>query len=562
MAALAAVLQLPRQSGSCLARRAVTHQRWRVPPPNTLAGHANVSRRGLVAGLEPPSYVKVPIVQEDSDAVIADMPELLLAGRAEGSGKASSSKYLGAPLDKPLAVEESQSSSTLGVSAPVARFAKLDNGVRIAAVDRQGLCSSLGLFVHAGSRYESAETASIPHMLELMAFRSSAHLSHLRTLKTLEQLGAAASCRVGREDILYQMDVLREYVPVALPLMLANVTCPSVLPEEIAEAQQHVLEVQQNLEDVPESLVCELLHVAAYQGNTLGLPLYADEKDLPVFNADTINNFLKSKCTPDKLILVGVNVDFDELCKWTARSFADVSPAGQTPAAKAVETGTSFEPAVYTGGEIRVERPNPLCHLMLGWEVEGGWNGPSLAAITVLQMFLGGGGSFSTGGPGKGMHTRLYTEVLNRHYWVESCQASTVMYADSGLFTIYATVVPHHADEFITVLARIFQGVTKISEVELQRAKNALKSSIHMNLETRAVMMEDIGRQLVLSGKVGNAQQFGKMVDDVTHQDLIDTLRQCLRTEVSVVSYGAIEKAASQEAVKRRFASVLQPPQQ
>jgi hypothetical protein len=32
----------------------------------------------------------------------------------------------------------------------------------------------------------------------------------------------------------------------------------------------------------------------------------------------------------------------------------------------------------------------------------------------VLQSLLGGGGSFSAGGPGKGMYTRLYTDVMNR----------------------------------------------------------------------------------------------------------------------------------------------------
>ena len=136
----------------------------------------------------------------------------------------------------------------------------------------------------------------------LKRFRTSAHLSHLRTQKTLEQLGAAASepfvfkldpslvrsCRVGREDVLFQMDVwspepvvfqilldasralrvsisysnlrvapkvLREYVPVALPLMLANVLCPSVLPEEVEEAQQHAMELQQIMEDPPSAFM-------------------------------------------------------------------------------------------------------------------------------------------------------------------------------------------------------------------------------------------------------------------------------------------------------------------
>lgn len=419
----------------------------------------------------------------------------------------------------------------------------------MAAVDRQGLCASVGLFVHAGSRYEEADTACLPHALELMAFRSTVHLSQLRALKTMEQLGATALCRVGREDILYQVDVLREYVPVVLPLMLANVLCPALLPDEVAASHEHVVEVQRNLEENPESLLCELLHVAGYQKNQLGYPLYAEEKDIPQLTPEAIRSFIERKCTADRMILVGVNVDFDELCKWSSRCFAEHPVKA---------SGKPLEPvlAAYTGGDIRLEQPNPLCHLMLGWEVEQGWNGPSLAAITVLQMFLGGGGSFSTGGPGKGMHTRLYTEVLNRYAWVESCQASSVMYADSGLFTVYATVVPNHADDFITVLVRIFQNLSNISEVELKRAKNALKSSIHMNLEMRSVMMEDLGRQLILAGKVGTAREFGQMIDAVTAKDLNDVLKRCLKTKPTVVALGAIEKVPAYQQIQKRFGIV------
>ncbi|CAJ1338157.1 unnamed protein product, partial [Effrenium voratum] len=261
------------------------------------------------------------------------------------------------------------------------------------------------------------------------------------------------------------------------------------------------------------------------------------------------------ECTPDRLTVVGVNVDFQELCKWTARSFAEQGQALHRPGERAAE------PAVYTGGEIRMARPNPLCHLIFGWEVPGGWNGKWLAAVTVLQMFLGGGGSFSTGGPGKGMHTRLYTHVLNRCHWVESCQASTVMYTDSGLFTVYATVVPGHGSDFVGLLANIFEGLPKMSDVELARAKNALKSSIHMNLEMRGVMMEDLGRQMVLSGKVGTAQEFGDMVEAITKEDLVETLRECLKSPASFVAFGAIEKVAPYEQIRKRFFDVrLQNP--
>jgi len=508
--------------------------------------------------LQRPSYERVPILREEPQAVLAEMPELLLSGGpASPAEMGEASVVAGIALDEPIVVEEplameeavampAMQESDMG---PNVRFAQLDNGVRVVAVDRHGLCASLGLFVNAGSRYEDAVTASMPHMLELMAFRSTAHLSHIRTLKTLEQLGAAASCRVGREDILYQIDTLREYVPVVLPLMLANVLCPSLLPEEVHAAHEHVLEVQQNLEENTESLLSELLHIHAYGGKSLGNTLYAEEKDLPNFTAEKLKEYIRQRCTPDQMIVVGVNTDFDELCKWTARSFAEHG-------ANQVSEGNPHKPsalATYSGGDFRLERPNPLCHLMLGWEVEGGWNGKHLASITVLQMFLGGGGSFSTGGPGKGMHTRLYTDVLNRHHWVESCQASSVMYTDSGLFTIYSTVVPEAADKFVLVLARIFSGLTRITEEELNRAKNALKSSIHMNLEMRAVMVEDIGRQLVLAGKVGTAQEFGRMVDAVTADDLRQTLWHCLASRPTVVAYGAVERLPAYDKIHQQL---------
>jgi len=334
-------------------------------------------------------------------------------------------------------------------------------------------------------------------------------------------------------------------------LMLSNVLCPSLLLEEVNAAHDSVLEVQNQMMENTEGYLSELLHMVAYEGNTLGHQLYAQETDLQKFTPDALEKFIKEECTPDRLIVIGVNVDFKDFCKWTARSFAEHSSWSlpKTPAARPVP------PAKYTGGEHRVDQPNPLCHLMFGWEVTGGWNGNMLATITVLQMFLGGGGSFSTGGPGKGMHTRLYTDVLNRHHWVESCQASSAMYADSGLFTVYATVVPHHAGDFVTALVRIFSGLSRISAEELQRAKNALKSSIHMNLEMRAVMMEDIGRQLVLAGKVGTAQEFGEMVDAVTADDLRAVLKECLKTKLTLVAYGDVQRLPAYDKIEKLLSS-------
>lgn len=65
-----------------------------------------------------------------------------------------------------------------------------------------------------------------------------------------------------------------------------------------------------------------------------------------------------------------------------------------------------------------------------------GWHDPDLVAMCVVQILLGGGDSFSAGGPGKGMYSRLYRELLNRYYWVEGAEAFVNLHNETGVLGI------------------------------------------------------------------------------------------------------------------------------
>src|SRR6201985_1371914 len=98
------------------------------------------------------------------------------------------------------------------------------------------------------------------------------------------------------------------------------------------------------------------------------------------------------------------------------------------------------------------EYPN-LAHFILGFE-GASLDHPDFVPFCVLNSLMGGGGSFSAGGPGKGMYTRLYTDVLNQHGWVESCVAFNHSYTDSGLFGIAASCTPQTAPNMLDVMCR------------------------------------------------------------------------------------------------------------
>ena len=190
-------------------------------------------------------------------------------------------------------------------------------------------------------------------------------------------------------------------------------------------------------------------------------------------------------------------------------------------------------PSHYTGGFLSLPAipppPNPalprLSYIHLAFEALP-ISSEDIYALAALQTLLGGGGSFSAGGPGKGMYSRLYTNVLNQNSWVESCIAFNHSYTDSGLFGISATCSPTQVKSMLDVMCKELHNLTldtgylALQAGEVQRAKNQLRSSLLMNLESRMVELEDLGRQVQVHGRKVGVKEMCRKIDELTVQDL------------------------------------------
>ncbi|CAI7632853.1 unnamed protein product [Penicillium bialowiezense] len=203
------------------------------------------------------------------------------------------------------------------------------------------------------------------------------------------------------------------------------------------------------------------------------------------------------------------------------------------------------QPAHYTGGFIALPPIPPpaspmlprLSHIHLAFEALP-ISSPDIYALATLQTLLGGGGSFSAGGPGKGMYSRLYTNVLNQHGWVESCIAFNHSYTDSGIFGITASCSPTRTTEMLEVMCRELQSLTldtgfsALQAQEVNRAKNQLRSSLLMNLESRMVELEDLGRQVQVHGRKVSVREMCEQIEALTVEDLRRVARQVFGGQV------------------------------
>lgn len=415
----------------------------------------------------------------------------------------------------------------------------LSNGLRVATIETPGHFSALGLYVDAGSRYETGELKGVSHLVDRLAFKSTKNTSGTQMLETLELLGGNYLCASSRESLMYQASVFNKDVESMFQLMSETVSCPQITGPELEEQK---LTAEYEIDEIwlkPELILPELLHSAAYSGETLGSPLLCPKERLPLITRDTIQQYRSKLYQPEGIVAAFVGVPHDRAIELAEKHLGFMNQSTE----KATMT-----PSYYTGGEISIPAPPPfgglpeLVNLYIGFEGLP-FDDPDVYALATLQTLLGGGGSFSAGGPGKGMYSRLYTHVLNQYYYVESCIAFNHSYTDSGLFGISASCVPqaapYLADIICRELAQTFtSGANALNENEVQRAKNQLRSSLMMNLESKMVELEDLGRQMQVRGTRVPVQEMVAKINALTVNDIKRVAERVLTGKANNVGGG------------------------
>jgi len=468
------------------------------------------------------SYRKVSFIKESSEEILTEVPDVNYYVFNESTPY----PYQNVPMHEPVSVDLKSVQST---ATGKVQYSQLENGLRIASIDRDGLTSQLVLCVNTGPRFEEPAELGVSQMVKSMAFTSTAHLTQLRTVKTLEAIGASASCQVGKEHIIYETAFLREFLPITSTVLTGNVLFPRLLEWEVNSAR--LAYEQKSKQSDPHETVSELLHATAYHNNTLGRKLELSDSNLDNFTPELIRNFMLKHFSMENSVFVGVNVNHDELCKWLARAFAEYTPVPHTK--------RDIVSPTYTGGYAILDSSDAhgSAHVAVGFAT-GGWNSSDLIPSSVLQMLLGGGGTFSTGGPGKGMHSRFYLDVLNKKHFVDHIQSFNTLHSDSGLFGFSVSAPSEYTPKMVQLVTEQLAKVSDVSAEELDRAKNALKGQLYAASENQKSMAEDIARQIIMSGKYTSPREFADLIDNVTVQEIKEFASKMLETPITMVVYG------------------------
>ncbi|ETV88580.1 hypothetical protein H257_00138 [Aphanomyces astaci] len=444
------------------------------------------------------------------------------------------------------------------LQAPRTETTVLPNGLRVISQETYGQASTVGLFVDAGSRFEDDSNTGVTHMMEHLGFKSSRSRSHADLVREFEDIGAQTTASSGREQLIYTVDVLRDNVDKALALLADAFVNPAILDDEI-EMTKVIMKIQsEDLKENPQLFLQERVHTAAYGAHhTLGRPLQCPLEHVDALDRTAVTSYMNKFFVAPRIVLAGSGIEHAVLVEKAKEYFGALK-------AEAADDVAPLEPAVYRGGLEAIENADaPFSYASLAFPT-GGWHHEDLVPVCVLQTLLGGGDSFSAGGPGKGMYSRLYTHVLNRYYWVESAQAFSSLHNDAGLVGIYGACMPEATGQLVGLLVNQLLSIALhgVDSTELSRAKNQLKSSVLMNLESRMILYEDIGRQLLTYGIRESPESICDKVDAVTAADVQRVVREAMAHKPSLVYMGKLSDFPSYDNVAQAIDQVLTQQQQ
>jgi predicted Zn-dependent peptidase len=380
----------------------------------------------------------------------------------------------------------------------------LPNGVRIITETMPHVRSvSVGVWIGTGSRRETPEQNGITHFIEHMLFKGTTGRSAMEIARSVDSIGGNLDAFTAKELVCYNTKVLDQHLGLAVDVLADLVLHPLFREEDIAKEKGVILEEIKMEADSPDYLVHEIFSANFWKDHPLGKPILGTKDTVKRFSRETIDGYFREVYSPANLIVTAAgHLSHEGMVELVRQYFEPLAPSGPVP--------SDIPPGTHARLALRNKKSLEQVHVCLGV--------PSFPlpheerfSCYVLNTLLGGG-----------MSSRLFQNIRERQGLAYAVFSELSAYRDTGCLTIYAGTSPETARQVVGLIMKEFQQLKqeRVPDEELRRAKDHLKGSLMLSLESTSSRMSNLARQEMYFQRFFTLDEIVESIEAVTTDDL------------------------------------------
>jgi len=332
-----------------------------------------------------------------------------------------------------------------------------------------------------------------------MLFKGTRNRSAEDIAQSVDSIGGGLDAYTSKELVCFNAKVLDEHVPIAFDVVADLVLNPLFRAEDIKKERGVILEEIKMEGDSPDYLVHEMLCNGFFKGHSLGRSILGTRATVKSFDRKAVLKFYKEQYDPTNLLITAAgNLDHVEFVKLAEQYFGALKPGKRAkpqpppqPAAPIVlKEKDSLEQVQLFLGVPAI----PLAH-------------PDRYTSYVLNTILGGG-----------ISSRLFQSIRERQGLAYAVGSELIMYRDTGMMAVYAATSAQNAVKMTRSIARELHQISTdlVPAEELRRAKDHIKGSFMLGLESTSSRMSNLARQELFFGRFVSMDEMLERIEEVT----------------------------------------------
>ena len=379
----------------------------------------------------------------------------------------------------------------------------LPNGVRIVTERIPTVRSaSIGIWADVGSACEPANQRGISHLIEHMLFKGTRRRTARQIAETMDRVGGNLNAFTDKESTCYYARVIDKHVPLAIDVLTDMFLGSLFDPEDLRREQSVVLEEIKMYDDTPDEVINDEFMRLMWASSSLGDPVIGFPHTIASVTADDLRRHMRERYAPETVVVtVAGGIEHDAIVESFSHAF-DQFEGSATPLPE--------ERVRLSPGRLVRSRDVEQVYIIVGTR------GLSAAdedryALSIIDTALGGG-----------MSSRLFQEIREERGLAYSVSSFQVSYRDAGLFAVSAGTSAEHAQETIDLTRSAFEEMYEhgLREAEIDLAKEHLKGSLTLALESVSGRMMRLGRNELTFGRQISEEELERKIDAVTIEDV------------------------------------------